>query len=350
MNTLNIIILGNSLFKWAVVLLVVFLSITLLTLIKRILISRLAKIAERTKTKLDDDAIAVLKQTKGLFLSVISLYIGSRFLVFPDEINRIIVNIVIIALFIQAGIWIAAIFKASLERYRLQQLQVNPASATTLNALGFIGSLILWSVVVLLILDNLGVDVTALIAGLGIGGIAVALALQNILTDLFAALTIVVDKPFAIGDFLIIDDYLGSVENVGLKTTRIRSLSGEQLIFSNSDLLKSRVRNYGRMYERRVVFSIGVTYQIPLEKLKQIPLILREIVEKQQNTRFDRAHFKSYGDFSLIFETVYFVLKPDYTLHMDIQQAVNFAIRERFDEQAIEFAYPTQTLIVTSQN
>jgi small-conductance mechanosensitive channel len=212
--------------------------------------------------------------------------------------------------------------------------------------MGFVGRLVLWAVVLLLVLDNLGVDVTALVAGLGVGGIAVALAVQNILGDLFASLSIVLDKPFTIGDFLIIDDYLGSVEHIGLKTTRMRSLSGEQLVFSNTDLLKSRIKNYGRMFERRVIFDIGVTYQTPREKLQMIPDIIRSAIEAQEPVRFDRSHFRAYGDFSLSFETVYYVLKPDYNLYMDIQQAINLHIHARFEAEGIEFAYPTQTLFV----
>jgi len=197
------------------------------------------------------------------------------------------------------------------------------------------------------VLDNLGVDITALVAGLGIGGIAVALAAQNVLGDLFASLSIVLDKPFVVGDFLNVDDFLGSVEHVGLKTTRLRSLSGEQLVFSNNDLLNSRIRNYGRMFERRVVFSLGVTYETPPEKLRGIPTIIREAVEAKDKVRFDRAHFQKYGDFALVFEVVYYVLSSDYTLCMDIQQSVNLRIYERFAEEGIEFAYPTQKLYVT---
>ena len=197
-----------------------------------------------------------------------------------------------------------------------------------------------------MLLDNLGVNITALVAGLGVGGIAVALAVQTILGDLFASLSIVVDKPFVVGDFLIVRDLLGSVEHVGLKTKRLRSLSGEQLVFSNSDLLNSRIRNYGRMYERRVAFDIGVTYQAPREKLVKIPEIIREAVEKQQKTRFDRSHFKAYGDFSLLFESVYFVLESDYNKYMDVQQAINLYIHECFETEAIEFAYLTQTVFL----
>jgi small-conductance mechanosensitive channel len=195
-----------------------------------------------------------------------------------------------------------------------------------------------------MILDNQEIEITPLIAGLGIGGVAVALATQNILGDLFASLSIVLDKPFVIGDFLSIDEFLGSVEKVGVKTTRVRSLSGEQLIFSNNDLLNSRIRNFGRMFERRVVFTVGVTYETPAEKLRRIPTIIRDAVEGHEKVRFDRAHFHKYGDSALIFETVYYVLSPDYNRYMDIQQDVNLTIFERFAEGEIDFAYPTQTI------
>ncbi len=215
-----------------------------------------------------------------------------------------------------------------------------------MDVLGFVLRLGVWTIVLLLLLGNLGVQITPLLAGLGVGGIAVALAAQNVLGDLFASLSIVLDKPFAVGDFLIIGDFLGTVEQVGIKTTRLRSLSGEQLVFSNNDLLNSRIRNYGRMYERRVLFSIGVTYQTPSEKLRRIPRIVREAVEAQDRVRFDRSHFKEYGDFALVFETVYYVLAADYNIYMDIQQAINLRIYEQFEAEGIEFAYPTQTVYV----
>jgi len=218
------------------------------------------------------------------------------------------------------------------------------SSATTITFLGFIARLILWVIVLLLILDNLGVNITGLVAGLGIGGIAVALAVQNILGDLLASLSIVLDKPFVIGDFVVVDSLSGTIEHIGLKTTRIRSLSGEQLIFSNNDLLKSRIRNYKRMEERRIVFGFGVVYQTPMEKLTFIKTIVGDIIKKQENARLDRVHFKEYGDSSLNFEVVYFVAKPDFNLYMDVQEAINLEIFRRFQEEGIEFAYPTRTL------
>ena len=173
-----------------------------------------------------------------------------------------------------------------------------------------------------------------------------ALAVQNILGDLFASLSIVLDKPFVVGDFLAVGEHLGSVEKIGLKTTRLRSLSGEQLVFSNTDLLKSRIKNYGRMFERRVAFKIGVTYETPREKLKRIPRIIREIIQGRENTRFDRSHFQEYGAYSLNFETVYYVLSPDYAVYMDIQQDIYFELHERLEQEGVEFAYPTQKLFL----
>jgi small-conductance mechanosensitive channel len=267
----------------------------------------------------------------------------------PERARTVVQGIFVITLLVQAGIWLGVIATSVLEQYRQRNAGKDPAAATIISAMGFLSRMVIWTVVVLMVLDNLGIDVTALVAGLGIGGVAVALAVQNVLGDLLASLSIILDKPFVIGDFLIIGDYMGSVEYIGLKTTRVRSLSGEQLIFSNSDLLSSRIRNYGRMYERRVVFSIGVTYDTPRDSLRQIPGIIRKAVEAQDKTRFDRSHFMKYGDYALEFETVYYVKSPDYNIYMDIQQAIYLAIHEAFEQSRIEFAYPTQRLLVENQ-
>ncbi len=339
--------LQNDLSDWLIAAAVAVGSMLILALLRRVVGWRFAKMAARSKSQLDDDLVHVLGHTRGLFLILLSLYLGLHYVALPSRYAAIADSVIMIALFIQAGLWAGALFNLSLARYAEKQRAENPASTTTLGAIGFLGRLALWSVVLLLALDNLGIDVTALLTGLGIGGIAVALAVQNILGDLLAALAIVLDKPFAVGDFVVVGDYLGSVEKVGLKTTRLRSLSGEQLVFSNADLLSSRLRNYGRMYERRVVFPLGVTYQTPRSKLELITQILREAVEAQgEQVRFDRSHFKAYGDFSLNYETVYYVLAADYNLYMDIQQAINLTIHRRFEEEGIEFAYPTQTLFV----
>jgi small-conductance mechanosensitive channel len=220
----------------------------------------------------------------------------------------------------------------------------DPGRATSAAAVGFIARMVLWIVILLMILENLGVNITALVASLGIGGIAVALAVQNILGDLFASLSIVLDKPFVIGDFIIVDKYLGAIEHVGLKTTRIRAQSGEQLVFSNADLLKSRIQNMARMTRRRAVFAIGVTYDTPTTKLRLIPPMLTEIVKAQAPVTFDRAHFSGMTGSSLNFEVVYWVETADYNRFMDIQQEIFLQLIDRLKEQEIEFAFPSQTL------
>jgi small-conductance mechanosensitive channel len=278
---------------------------------------------------------------------IFALYTGLQVLELPKRLLPWIFSIAMAALILQLTLWVVALVDYFLARTQARDMEENAARVTTLRAVSFVVKLVLAAIATLLILDNIpGVQITALVASLGITGIAVALAVQNILSDLFASLSIVLDKPFVIGDFIIVDTYLGTVEHIGLKTTRLRSLSGEQLVFSNNDLLKSRVRNYKHMAERRVVFSIGVTYQTPAEKLKQIPPMIREIIESMETVRFDRAHFQGYGDFALKFEVVYYVLDPDYARYMDIQQAINLAIYESFENEGIEFAYPTQTLYV----
>jgi len=346
MEFLNTEFAGNTLQAWLIAAAIA-VAVYLATSISRALIARYMKrMAGGDERSIWTILQAVVRRTKWPFLLLLGLFFGSLLLEIPGKARGISYKVMIIALILQAGLWSATALRVWMEQYRERQLAADPAGVTTLNILNIVGKIALWSVILLLVLDNLGVNITALVAGLGVGGIAIALAVQTILGDLLASLSIALDKPFTIGDFLIVDDLLGSVEYIGLKTTRIRSLSGEQLVFSNSDLLKSRIRNYGRMYERRVMFMLGVTYQTPRDKLILIPEIIREAIERQDNTRFDRSHFKEYGDFSLNYESVYYVLGPDYNEYMDIQQAVNLRIHERFEQEGIEFAYPTQTVFV----
>jgi len=338
--------LGNTAQAWGIALGIALAVTVVLRLLVRWLARRIAALASRTSTSADDLAADLLARTRTFFFLAIGILAGAQTLMLPGGVRTALLRVVVVVLLLQAGLWAGALVVALLKEYQARQLESDPAAATTIGALVFMGRLAVWAVVLLLALDNLGVDITALVTGLGIGGIAVALAVQNILGDLLASLSIVFDKPFVVGDFLAIDDFLGSVERVGLKTTRLRSLSGEQLVFSNTDLLGSRVRNFGRMYERRILFAIGVTYDTPRSRLERIPGILRDAVESQERVRFDRAHFKAFGPYSLDFEVVYYVTVPDYAAYMDAQQAINFRIHERFEEAGIEFAFPTQTLHV----
>ncbi|WP_218918058.1 mechanosensitive ion channel family protein [Noviherbaspirillum massiliense] len=251
----------------------------------------------------------------------------------------------IIILVSQIALWANRMVTVAVARAFERHRQTDPSGATHLMLASLVARVVLWSVAVLVALDNLGFNISTLMASLGIGGIAVALAVQNILGDIFSSVSIALDKPFVIGDFIVVDSYMGTVEYVGMKTTRIRSLGGEQIIFSNAELLKNRIRNYKRMQERRVLFEFGVAYETTAEQLERIPRMIKEIISSGRfETRFDRAHFKSYGESALQFEVVYYVLDPDYNKYMDIQQAINLALFRGFEEQGIAFAHPLRKL------
>ena len=346
MTILKTVFYSNPVWMWLLAVAIVAFVWFVLRVVMRRLVGRLRKLAAKTPGRFDDLVVELLAKTKFLFILVVSLYAGSLLLVLPGAAETALRALFIVALLVQAGYWGDGVITFWIRRTARRKLEDDAAIATSLTALGFVAKIAIWAIVVLLALDNFGVDITTLIAGLGIGGIAIALAVQNVLGDLFASLSIIVDKPFVIGDFIIVGDLMGTVERIGLKTTRVRSLSGEQIIFSNSDLLASRVRNYKRMFERRIVFSFGVTYQTPPDALEGVSATVQEIIEAQQDVRFDRCHFKSFGDFSLDFEAVYYVLVPDYAIYMDRQQAINLAIMRAFEGEGIEFAYPTQTLFV----
>lgn len=259
-DLLQLQLLGNPLSSWLYAGLAFLFTAVGVRLLLRFIAGRLVSFAQRTETSVDDAAVELIRQTKWWVLAALGIYMASRFLQVPERADELIQGIAAVALFIQMGVWISGIITIWVENSRRRRQAGTPAAVTGLYAIGIVGRIVIWSVVLLLILDNLGVNVTALVASLGVGGVAVALAVQNILGDLFASFSIIFDKPFVVGDFLAIDKYVGSVEHVGLKTTRLRSLTGEQLVFSNSDLLGSRIQNYGRMKERRVAFEIGVTY------------------------------------------------------------------------------------------
>ena len=307
---------------------------------------RLRRWADRPGQQWAESVYEAVQETRFWFLLAAATYLGSQALSLPEKERGIVAAVTVTALLVQLALWVNRLLVRGIAYQVDQRVATDAATAMTISAAGFLLRIAMWAVVLLMILANFGVNVTALIAGLGIGGIAVALAAQNILSDLFASLSIVLDKPFVVGDYITVGDMMGTVEHVGLKTTRLRSLSGEQLICPNNDLLQSRIRNFKRMKERRVLFNLGVVYETTHEQLERIPGILREIVEAQSNVRFDRAHFQKFGDFALVFEVVYYVLAPEYITFMDIQQRINLAISQRFAAEGIQFAFPTQTLLL----
>lgn len=343
MELFNSIISANKAEQWMAFALAALLVLALLELIKGFV--------SRKLEKRDGDYISLardlLKATNFFFIIFFSLYAASFFLDLPQNLSAVLGKAAVLVLLFQSAVWGNHAIAYWTSRQKGKRIEKDEqAKATTIGAVGMMARVALWSVICLVALENLGVDISALIAGLGIGGIAVALALQNVLGDLFASLSIAFDKPFVIGDFIIVGDYMGTVEHIGLKSTRIKSLSGEQIIFSNTDLLSSRIRNYKRMNDRRIAFSLQLTYDTSPEKLKKIPAILKEIIGSQTGTRFDRAHFQKFGDWSLDFAIVYIVTNPDYNFYMDVQQAINHAIYERFAAEGIAFAYPTKTILM----
>lgn len=329
--------------SWSVTALLVVLSVLALTFLKQLILGRLRAWAEDERLRGLNYIVAIFGKTTIFLFAAIGLVIGIVAMDIDDGLvsGALVTAQILVAL--QVGVWLSAACTVFITRHT-RKIEDNAAQVTALSAIKFIIKLVVWSVILLMILDNLGFDITAMIASLGIGGIAIALAAQNILGDLFAFFSIIVDKPFVQGDFIIVDDHLGTIEHIGIKTTRIRSLSGEQLIFSNQDLLTSRIRNFKRMQERRVVLEFGVTYQTPSADLEEIPEIIERHIDQEELARFDRAHLKGLGESSLKYEVVYWVLDPDFNIHMDVQQTLLLALVDEFRGRDIHFAFPTRTV------
>ncbi|MCD4779990.1 MAG: mechanosensitive ion channel family protein [Candidatus Omnitrophica bacterium] len=340
--------LNNTVSEYVIAVFLFLVGCLVIKVVQHIILNRLTKWAEKTKTSIDDFVVNLVQRIALPLLYIGLLYVCLNTLNLHDQIRKIldVSGTAVLTLFVARFITILIDYSFSVYcRRRKDGEAVRQSLQGILRTVKFV----VWGGAAVFFLDNSGFKISAVIAGLGIGGVAVALAAQAVLGDLFSYFAILFDRPFEIGDFIIIGDYMGVVEHIGIKTTRISSLGGEQLIFSNSDLTGSRVRNYKRMKHRRVVFKLGVTYDTPLERMKAIPEILKDTINGIEKTRFDRAHFFSYGDFSLIYEIVYYVLGADYNLYMDIQQDINFQIREVFQKKGIEFAFPTQTLHLEGQ-
>lgn len=337
------LLLGIPLLRWLLGALVTVLVLSILHFVRRTVRRRLAARERPSHFRPDLLLLTVLATTRNWAILALAVYAGFLILAADPVTAARVQQVFVLVLLVQLAFWGTTAIDYLRDEYGRQE-ELDGSRRTSLAALSFVGRLVLYTLVLLLALDNLGISITALIAGLGVGSLAVALAVQGILGDLFASLSIVFDKPFEIGDFIVVDDMSGTVEHIGLRTTRIRSLSGEQLVFSNNDLLASRIRNYKRMAERRVLFTINVEYGTPREKLELVPGLIREIIENIPKTRFDRSHFSAFGPHSLDFETVYYVLSREYNEYMDIQQDLNLKLYQRFVDLDIPFAFPTQTI------
>jgi small-conductance mechanosensitive channel len=340
--------LGNDLADWLLAALTFLVALTVLPIVKGFISARQRRSTAQGRQQFHtaiELAMLLVSRTSRLFLLAVALYLASRDLTFTPRLERAL-TVTIVALFwLQAGLWAMTAVRFAIDLRRSRSAGLDAVLSSSMDVIVFSAGLIVWTMVLLLALDNLGVQIKPLLAGLGIGGIALALAVQTVLSDLLASMSIALDKPFGIGDFLTLGDYQGTVEHIGVKSTRLRSISGEQIIIANADIVKARVRNFGRMRERRTVFQFGVNYDTPVEALAGIPAEVRRIVESQPDTRFDRCHFLTFGDTALQFELVYFVTRPEFNVYADIQQAVNLAVLERFRVLSVKLAAPTRAVV-----
>lgn len=360
--------LGNTYERWAIALAVLVVTFIALGLLKRLVHRHLKRLADRTSTDVDDLLADLVKRTKPFFLFVCALWIAHHTLDWslaahsvaegasgatdakPDptlgvsKVELAIQYLWHIGFWLQVGFWGIGLVQYGIARLVQGKSADDPARTMGVTVLSFIGHTIVWTVVMLSCLQALNFPVTSLIASLGVGGIAVALALQNVLGDLFASIAILLDKPFIVGDGIQVGEFVGNIERIGVKTTRLRSVNGEEIVMGNNDLVSSRIRNFKRLNERRIVLALGIEYDTPVAVVERIPSILKEIVEGTPETRFDRAHFKGFGDSALQFEAVYFSLVPEYVAMMNVQQSVNLNILRRFEAERIAFAFPTQTV------
>lgn len=339
---------GNSILVLIIACAIIIVGFALIRFFKTTLLRRLKRWSVKTQTSFDDFLITCIETSLVPFLYFLIIYIAVNYLTLPEKATNVIhISMLLVTTFFTLRIISASIGYFAFNFLKKQQdgeLKQKQARGLIVIAKG-----IIWILGIIFLLDNLGYNVTTLIAGLGIGGIAIALAAQTILGDLFSYFVILFDRPFEVGDFIIVDDKMGVVEYVGIKTTRLRTLGGEQLVCSNKDLTDSRVHNYKRMEKRRVVFNIGVTYQTPAEAVKAIPQLIKNIILKQGDVLFDRGHFSGFGDFSLNYEFVYYILSSDYNVYMDRHQSICFEIFKTFEKEGIQFAYPTHTVFLNGE-
>lgn len=318
-------------------------------IIRTIVLGRMKRWATRTAVPLDERLVHLVERpaVRLLYLGVIYVAVGN--LALHPILERVLEVVCIIIATVLVVSVLCSVLEYSARTYWFDRRE-SAALEQTFSALLPALKTVIWAIGAIFLLSNLGFDISAVIAGLGIGGLAIALAAQGILADLFSYFSILLDRPFEIGDFILVGDFIGTVEKIGIKTTRLQSLTGEGLVMSNTDLTSSRIKNFTRMKRRRINFALGVTYETTHEQMKGIPAVIKEIVDRTEGVTFDRAHFLSYGDFSLNYEVVYYVETPDFGVYADAQQQINLDLKEAFEARGIEFAYPTQVLYLNQTN
>jgi small-conductance mechanosensitive channel len=344
---INYSFLNNTILDYLISLGIFFAVLIGLRIFRGIVVLRLKKISEKTKTDIDDLLVKIIDSVGSFFYMFLSFYIAIRPLNFRDTVFRIIGYFLffIIVYYIVKAIQ-SLIDYGTNKLLVLKQKEGKELDKSVIDLLAKILKGIVWAIAIIILLQNLGYNISALVAGLGIGGIAIAFALQNILGDLFASFAIYFDKPFQTGDFIIVGKDMGTVNHVGIKSTRLQSLQGEEIIVSNKELTEARIHNYKKMEKRRIAFVFGLTYETSTEKLRRVPSIIEKLMADIELADLDRAHFKEFADFSLNFEVVYYLNSSDYNKYMDTQQEINLKIKEAFEIEGIEMAYPTQKIFI----
>jgi small-conductance mechanosensitive channel len=328
---------------------VVFVILTaLFWFIRTVVLLRAKSFAKKTSSTADDAIVRAVESIKAWSYTVVALYLSLQFFTLPqtaDLIARGIFSFVVMwQVIVVASCFVNYFTWRFLEKDHDGDGVIDSDSATASNMVTLIAKIVLWAFGTIFLLSNLGIEVTSLVAGLGVGGIAVAFALQGVLSDLFASFSLYFDKPFQIGDFIIIGEDIGTVEKIGIKSTRIKTLQGEELIVSNTELTSTRVQNFKKMSERRISSQFGITYETPQDMVSQVPSIVTDIFNGIDGARLDRVHFTSFADSALVFELVYFIETGNYTEYLDKQQAFNFELMRVLAQKGVEFAYPTQTI------
>jgi len=347
MTVMKYVIFGNTVFNYLLALIVFLVVLAVMRIFKYVVIHKLKKIAQKTKTDFDDMIIeAIEKVFKKPFYAFVSVYAALKYLTLSQTLDMILHYILILVGTYYGIKFVSTFVDYGTRKFMEKGKEGQKIDASALKLMNSIAKAFLWLMAALLILSNLGYNINTLIAGLGVGGIAVAFALQNILADVFASFSIHFDKPFETGDFIEIGTDGGTVKRIGIKSTRITTVKGDELVISNRELTESRVHNYKKMEKRRITFHIGVEYGTPSEKLKKIPKIITEIISKIELLEMERVHFKEFGDSDLKFEIVYYINSNDYKVYMDKQQEINLKIKEAFDKEKIAFAFPTQTIFM----
>ncbi len=343
-GTLDYVLWSNSLQDYLIALGLLIGFLIVFKIFKLIVLTKIGRWAKKTKTDLDDELVQMIENIPGIAYFFVSLYIALQSLIIPNLAIKIMNALLIILAFFWATKSASDLIEFILAKHAKKKGIERKEKGNAYFAMVLIAKIILWGTGFMLVLSNLGINISALVASLGIGGIAIALAAQNILSDMFSSFSIYFDKPFEIGDYIVVGDQSGTVKKIGIKTTRVQALQGEEIVFSNKELTSTMVRNFKKLKKRRIVFEIHATYDTPNSKMEKIPTIIDKAIKSVKLCDLDRAHFREFGDSGLIFEVVYFIKSSDYKENMNARQEINFAIKEAFEKEKINMAFPTQTI------